>query len=113
MGPENEQKTVLYMNGQSLGPFEGLQTVTFEPNEVDEKMRFLGVDFAQGGDFTATFTPKFPHVSRKRFVRNLVKAGCPKKKAKKIAWKAKKPYGYANFLAKTVGWPKILLVKAI
>lgn len=102
MEAENEQKTILYMNGNFLGPIKDIQTTTLEPESGDE-WRFLGVDLAQSGNFTATFTPKFPHISRKQFVRNLVKAGCPKKKAKEIAWRVRTSYSYANFLARAAG----------
>lgn len=106
MEAENGQKTILYMNGNFLGPIKDVQITTLKPESSDES-RFLGIDLAQGGDFTGTFTLKLPHVSRKRFVRNLVKAGCPKKKAKEIAWRVRTSYSYANFLARTAGWQNV------
>lgn len=109
MGHDGEQKTVLYMDGKPLGP------VTYMPepvlNSIDSGERILGIDLAQGGDFTITFAPKFPRISRKQFIRNLVKNGCPKKKAKEIAWKVQKggrmSYGYANLLYTVVGYWKV------
>lgn len=118
MGEENVKVAItggrpsgmlLYANGQPIGPIEDIQTTTLEPESGDEQ-RFLGIDLAQGNDFTATisFTPRFPHVSRKRFVRNLKRAGCSKKQAKRIAWRVqkggRKSYDYANFLARIAGW---------
>lgn len=97
---------LFYANGLSIGTIEDIQTTTLEPASSDEQ-KFLGVDLAQGCDFTAIFTPKFLHVSRKRFIRNLVKAGCPKKKAKEIAWQVRTSYGYANFLARIAGWRNV------
>lgn len=114
MGEENVKVAItggrpsgmlLYANGQPIGPIEDIQTTTLEPESGDEQ-RFLGIDLAKGNDFTATIS--FPHVSRKRFIRNLKRAGCSKKQAKRIARKvqrgSRKSYGYANFLARTVGW---------
>ena len=98
MGPEETKDAILFMNGKAIGKIKDIQTVTLVP---EEDSHIIHADLSLEHDFTCTFTSKFPHISRKHFIRNLQKFGATKKQAKEIAWKiqrSKISYGYASFL---------------
>lgn len=104
MGPEETKEAVLFVNGERLGPISEIKTITETPivPDSEESSRVMGIDLAHGQDFTVSFTPKWPHVSRKEFIRRLQKLGYSKKQAKKIAWETqqnkKTSYGHTFFL---------------
>ena len=96
MGPNNDESPVLYMNGEPIGKLASMPEITSA--ESTEERYILGVDLANGSDVTASF--KLPHMSRKRFVSNLIKLGYSKKEAKKIAWSVhKEGHCYASTYA--------------
>ena len=95
---ETANSGILYLNGKPIGPVEDVQMTTVGP---EGETRFIGMDLSQCHDFTATFTPRFPRISRKQFIRFLQKCGYSKKQAKYRAWKVQKSkcsYSYARFL---------------
>ena len=109
MGPEETKDPILFMNGIELGPISEIRTINETPVAFDENHeRYIGVDLSNGQDFTFTgsFTPKYPHISRKQFIHRLQKLGYSKKEAKRIAWETQKnkrtSYGFIILLY-TVG----------
>lgn len=94
-----EDKTgVLYLNGKPLLSVTEMPEITFDSYVGGKDI--IG-SFPQDRDcsFTATFKPS--KMSRKKFVRNLIKQEYSKKTAKWLAWYChgkRIPYGNANSL---------------
>lgn len=74
---------ILYMNGEPIGWLDEIREVTFNQDESsDGENRLLRLS-----DMSMTFSGKikYPHMSRKRFVKALVSRGVTKKRAKRMA----------------------------
>ena len=98
MGTKLDSNMILFMNGKAISQIKDVQMTTVEPDAEPGTVVF---DLSKSNDFTATFTPRFPHITRKHFIKNLRKFGCSKKLAKQIAWnvqRKKLSYSYARFL---------------
>lgn len=93
-----DKSGVLYLNGKPLLNVTEMPEITFDSYIGGKDI--IGI-FPQDRScsFTATFKPL--RMSRKKFVRSLIKQGYPKKKAKWIAWycnRKRMSYGNANNL---------------
>lgn len=98
MGTKLDSNMILFMNGKAISQIKDVQITTIESDSESNK---TNIDLTKNHDFTATFTPRFPHITRKHFIRNLRKLGCSKKQAKQMAWDVQKKsmsYSYASFL---------------
>lgn len=94
-----EDKTgVLYLNGKPLLNVTKMPEITFD-SYIDGRDIIGTFPQDRNCSFTATFKPS--KMSRKRFVRNLMKQGYSKKVAKWLSWycnKKKIPYSRSNTL---------------
>ena len=89
-----KDNSILYLDGKPLCVTE-MPKITFEPNK-DNTYSFSACETCS---ITGTFI--YLRISRKKFVRNLIKQGYSKKNAKWIAWyccKKRIPYSKANTL---------------
>lgn len=85
---------ILYLDGKPLC-MAGMPEITFEPNK-DNTHSF---SVCENCSISGTFT--YLRMSRKKFIRNLIKQGYSKKNAKWIAWyccRKRIPYSKANTL---------------
>ena len=107
MGPERENM-MLFMNGKAIGTINDIQMTTIES---DTEPSMAGINLSKNRDFTATLRARFPHITRKHFIRNMRKLGYSKTQAKQMAWdtqKKKLSYSYANFLYMFGGLPYLI-----
>lgn len=93
-----DKSGVLYLNGKPFLNVTQMPEITFDSYVGSKDV--IGT-FPQDKNYSFTATFKHSKMSRKRFVRNLMKRGYSKKTAKWIAWycrRKKIPYGNANNL---------------
>lgn len=93
-----DKSGVLYLNGKPLLDVTKMPEITFD-SCVDGKDIIGTFPQDRSCSFTATF--KCAKISRKKFVRSLIKQGYSKKSAKDLAWYCRRkriPYGNANDL---------------
>lgn len=93
-----DKSGVLYLDGKPFHNVAQMPEITFD-SYVDGK-DVIGT-FPQDRSYSFTATFKHSKMSRKKFVRNLMKQGYTKKTAKWIAWYCRKkriPYRNANNL---------------
>lgn len=89
-----ESKGISYLDGKPLYMAE-MPEITFEPNKDSIQSFSLCKEYSITGTFT------YLRMSRKKFIRNLIKQGYSKKNAKWIAWyccRKRIPYSRANTL---------------
>lgn len=94
---ETENTGVLYLNGKQLCLAE-MPEITFD-SYMNGKEIIGAFSHDRSCSFTVTF--KYAKISRKRFVRNLMKQGYSKKDAKWLSWYCNKKrisYSKANTL---------------
>ena len=110
MGPHENQLPVLYVNGAPMDYVNAIPEITLDP--VDDAGEADLDSIKRDDSFSFSCKVNFWPISRKRLIRNLVKGGCPKKKAKHLAWKAHHDgmsYSNANFYYCVCGVWKVSL----
>lgn len=93
---DTENRGILYLDGKPLCLAE-MPEITFGSTNENDNIR----SFSQCRSYSATLKSIYPKLSRKKFVRNLVKQDYSKKAAKWLAWYChgkRIPYGKASNL---------------